>query len=209
MSALTCCLLAGLALWASSPRGPGLWACCPPFRSSGWGQGSAPSSPMHGLGVRLSPVGGVPPLPRGGPPKTGRRGTLVVGAQGRHRRTGRSLALLADGSRDSGAHVSRLRGKRIPEKQRKRPFKYHKTKVRKGISCGLSEVRLVWLRLLGHGWPHGPGGGAWRYCPECRPHGHLQGSGWAGIDRGLHGAWFWVHRPLMPLCLRSTTRPDR
>lgn len=57
MSALTCCLLVGLVLWASPPRGPGLWACCPPFRSSGWGQGSAPSSPMHGVSVRLSPVG--------------------------------------------------------------------------------------------------------------------------------------------------------
>ena len=35
MSVPTCCLLVGLALWASSPCGPGLWACCPPFRSSG------------------------------------------------------------------------------------------------------------------------------------------------------------------------------
>lgn len=54
MSAPTCFLLAGLALWALFPCGPGLWACCPPFRSSGWGQSSAPSFPMHGLGVRLS-----------------------------------------------------------------------------------------------------------------------------------------------------------
>ena len=178
------------------------------LEAAGWRQGSASRSPMHGLSVRLSPVGGVPPLPRGGPPETGWRGTLVVGAQGGRRRTGRSLALLADGSRDSGACVSRLRGKRIPEKQRKRPFKYHKTKVRKDISYGLSEVGLVWLRLLGHGWPHGPWG-AWRYCPECWPHGHLQGSGWAGVDTGPHGVWFWVPRLSMPLCLRSTTRPSR
>ena len=142
MSVPTCCLLVGLVLWASSPCGPGLWACCPPFRSSGWRQGSVPRSLMHCLSVRLSPVGAVPPLPHGGPPETGWRGTLVVGAQGGRRRTGRSLALLADGSRDSGARVSRLRGKRIPEKQRKRPFKYHKTKVRKDISYGLSEVDL-------------------------------------------------------------------
>lgn len=55
MSAPTCFLLAGLAPWALFPCGPGKpLGLLPTFRSSGWGQSSAPSFPMHGLGVRLS-----------------------------------------------------------------------------------------------------------------------------------------------------------
>lgn len=89
MSAPTCFLLAALRYGRCSPVVLGLWACCPPFRSSGWGQSSAPSFPCM-ASVSAEPVMGVPSLTSWRPPETGWRVPWWVGAQGGRRRTGRS-----------------------------------------------------------------------------------------------------------------------
>lgn len=54
MSAPTCFFLAGLALWALFPCGPGSGPAAHLLEAAGGGRVQLPSFPMHGLGVRLS-----------------------------------------------------------------------------------------------------------------------------------------------------------
>lgn len=126
MSAPTCFFWRACAGGRCSPCGPGLWACCPPFRSSGWGQSSAPSFPMHGLPrCQAEPVMGVPSLlvealKQDGvvPWWWGPKADVENWTQPRsaRRRPWDSWArFLAEGRGDL-------------QKQRKRPFKYHKQK---------------------------------------------------------------------------------
>ena len=53
--------------------------------------------------------------------------------------------------------------------------------------------------MEGHMGPGGPGTTA-----QSAGHSHLQGSGWAGVDTGTHGVWFYPSRVIQDHLLVKT-----